>query len=426
MTNGELATLLTIILNIFPSMILLYFAVYAVVGIFKKKKFPKADRQLNYSFIISAHNEGKVIGNLIESIKNNDYPQEKVKIFLVAHNCDDDTASIARAKGAIVYEYNNDNERRKGYALRYLFSRLKAEGKDSDTDAFVLMDADNVLNGKFIEKVNNAFIAEGCKNLIRASISGKNFGSNAVAACSAMYLISSNVLETRGRTVLGCSTRAIGTGLVFGKDMISGWDYVNITEDWEITVDKILENRKVVYAEDAVFYDEQPTSMIVSVKQRLRWLNGHFSVFKQSIKKVVKSLFTSPKKGGGKNKGSLLDLSIELLPLCALSAIITVVNFVITASVARFETEFLLRTAIVSGVSFVATYIVTALGSALFYILEKDKIKGVSLKTKITSSMLFPIYMAMFLPIQIVAVLKKEVEWTPIEHKDNTDINNIK
>lgn len=93
------------------------------MGVFTKKKFPKTDKKLKYGLIIPARNEEKVVGNLIKSIQKCDYPQDKLQIFVIAHNCMDNTAQICRELGATVYEYNNPDECTMGYAFRYLFNK---------------------------------------------------------------------------------------------------------------------------------------------------------------------------------------------------------------------------------------------------------------------------------------------------------------
>ena len=80
---------------------------YAIIGVLKKSKNFKTDVKNRYAVIISARNERVVIGQLLQSIKNQNYPSQLIDIFVVADNCSDDTAQIAREAGAIVYERNN-------------------------------------------------------------------------------------------------------------------------------------------------------------------------------------------------------------------------------------------------------------------------------------------------------------------------------
>ena len=77
----------------------------AIVGLVTKhKKYPEAKVNHKYAVLISARNEEKVIGNLIDSIKKQDYPSDLVDVFVVADNCTDSTFAVARDAGAIAYE----------------------------------------------------------------------------------------------------------------------------------------------------------------------------------------------------------------------------------------------------------------------------------------------------------------------------------
>ena len=84
----------------------IYFIVFSIIGLFFKKRYPNTEIKKKYAILVSARNEEKVIGNLIDSINKNDYPSELVKVFVVAHNCTDRTAEVARLNGAEVFEYN--------------------------------------------------------------------------------------------------------------------------------------------------------------------------------------------------------------------------------------------------------------------------------------------------------------------------------
>ena len=109
-----------------------YFILLA--GIFSKQKiFPKCDEKLKYGVIICARNEEIVIGNLIKSVYKCLYPQNKLTVFVMAHNCTDNTAEVARTNGAIVYEYNNADEKTKGYALKHMFEVIS---RDYGIDSF--------------------------------------------------------------------------------------------------------------------------------------------------------------------------------------------------------------------------------------------------------------------------------------------------
>lgn len=103
---------------------------YILVPYLKKEKPHKPAELHRYAVLISARNEELVIGNLLDSISAQDYPSRLVRVFVIADNCTDKTAKVARAHGAIVYERFNDKFVGKGYALEYLLDRIGEEYGD--------------------------------------------------------------------------------------------------------------------------------------------------------------------------------------------------------------------------------------------------------------------------------------------------------
>lgn len=81
------------------SFMTLHYIFFIIIGLFTHKKYPKANVQKKYGVIIPARNEENVVANLIDSIQKNNYPQDKLHIFVIAHNCTDRTAEIARNCG---------------------------------------------------------------------------------------------------------------------------------------------------------------------------------------------------------------------------------------------------------------------------------------------------------------------------------------
>ena len=102
--------------------------------------------------IIPAHNEETVIANLVESLKNQDYDKEDFDIYVIADNCTDKTAEVARKAGAIVYERFDNAHKTKGYALQWFLKQKIAE--NADYDAFFVFDADNIVDKNFIKNMN--------------------------------------------------------------------------------------------------------------------------------------------------------------------------------------------------------------------------------------------------------------------------------
>ena len=151
--------IINIIVGIVMGLLMAYQFLYIIIGLFKKKKFKDTKTESTYGILIAGRNEELVIGQLLDSIKKQNYNLEKVKIFVVADNCDagDKTAQIAREKGAVVYERHNKDEIGKGYALNFLLQNIAKDFPEYDPDGWFVFDADNILDKNYIYEMNKAF-----------------------------------------------------------------------------------------------------------------------------------------------------------------------------------------------------------------------------------------------------------------------------
>ena len=125
-----------------------YKYVYLIVGVFVTKHFPPAQNYHRYAILIAARNEGKVIGNLLESIKNQDYHSVApgmIDVFVVADNCRDNTAEVVKQYGAKCYSRTDSVNCTKGFALQFLIENIRKDYGIERYDAYIVFDADNLL-----------------------------------------------------------------------------------------------------------------------------------------------------------------------------------------------------------------------------------------------------------------------------------------
>ncbi len=254
---------------------------YKILGFFATRKFKPAKKQHKYAIVIAARNEQTVIGNLLDSIANQDYPRELVTVFVVADNCTDETARIAREHGAICYERFNQSERTKGFALQFLFKQIERDYGTKSFEGYFVFDADNLLNSDYITRMNEAF--DSGEKIITSYRNTKNFDENWLASTYAIHWLRSIRFRHRARSVLRLATNIQGTGFLFDNIFVeNGWNYTSLTEDRAFTADAVAHGYPISYNDAAVFYDEQPTNLKIALRQRLRWSKGHLMAFAET------------------------------------------------------------------------------------------------------------------------------------------------
>ncbi len=263
---------------------------YVVTGFFFTRKFKPAKKQHKYAILIPARNEEAVIANLLKSIKRQDYPAELITTFVVADNCTDETARVARENGAICYERFNDAERTKGFALKFLFERIEEDFGIESFEGYFVFDSDNLLNKDYVTKMNDSFDAG--EKIITSYRNTKNFDENWVASTYAIHWLRSIRFRHRARSVFRLATNIQGTGFLFANEIVKdGWKWTSLTEDRALTADAVAHGYKISYNDEAEFFDEQPTSLKIALRQRIRWSKGHILACLESGWPLFKNIF---------------------------------------------------------------------------------------------------------------------------------------
>ena len=387
----------------------------------KDKSRPvKSDKLNKFGVVISARNEAAVIGNLLESINRQDYPSELIKIFLIADNCDDNTADVGRQYGATVLERNNKELVGKGYALDFLFKKLLAE-KD-DCDAYVIFDADNLVDKNFIKEMNKNF-NRGYKALTSYRNS-KNYGTNWISAGYSLWFLREAQYLNNARMRLGTSCAISGTGFCLSREIIeenNGWKYHLLTEDIEFSVDMAIKGEMIGYSAGSVVYDEQPETFEQSWKQRLRWAKGFYQVFGKYGKKLFGGMF--------KGKFACYDMLMTVFP----ALIFTILSVLCCIGECIYGVTVFLKHPAFSNLMLFCVLPVVYFASVIYMLIfvvgfitlvtEWDVIDCPPKKT-IKYLFSFPVFMLTYAPIAVAALFKK-VEWTPIQHSISKSIDDV-
>ena len=267
----------------------LYQLMISICSLVKLKEKPLLiDKNHKFMAIIPAHNEEAVVGNLVESLKNQDYPKDLYDIYVIADNCTDNTAKIAREKGAIVYERFDSEKKTKGYALQWFLQQKIQE--NAPYDAFFVFDADNIVDKGFIKAMNKK-LCQG-EDVVQGYRDIKNPTDSWVTAGYAIFYWTMHRFYHLARYNLGLSPLLNGTGFMVKFDVIkpNGWDTQTLTEDIEFSLKRIIKGRKLGWATDAIVYDEQPVGFRQSWSQRTRWSVGHIQCIQKYTKELAKGV----------------------------------------------------------------------------------------------------------------------------------------
>lgn len=248
----------------------LYQFVISITSLIKFKEKPMlTDKKHRFIIALPANNEESVIGNLIKSLKMQDYDKSLFDIYVIADNCTDKTAEVARKNGAIVYERFDETKKTKGYALNWFLDKMK--DKKDDYDALLVFDADNVVDKNFLNVMNKK-LCQG-EVLVQGYRDIKNPTDTWVSGGYAIFYWTMNRLYHLARYNMGLSPLINGTAFMVKWDLLidEGWNTKTLTEDIEFALINISKGVKLGWAKDAIVYDEQPLTFKQSWKQRERW-----------------------------------------------------------------------------------------------------------------------------------------------------------
>ncbi len=405
----------------------LYKFVYMVIGFFwKARTYAETQNRHKFAVIICARNEEKVIGNLLDSIAEQNYPKELVTVFVVADNCDDDTARICREKGAVVYERHDPKRARKGWALEFGLENILRDYGPDYAEGFFVFDADNLLHPDYMQEMNKAFDT-GEYDVVCGYRNTKNFSTNLISSGYGIHFYRSSFAYHRPRQIVHSSTHIAGTGyLVKSQWLKDGWLWHGLTEDAQLSYEILSHGGRIGYCEAAEFYDEQPTRFKTVLKQRLRWAKGRMHVFFARGYKLLQGIFRK-----GSDKWGCYDMIFYGFPYGLCSGLLAIATFL-----ASF-----IGVAAVSGwqgivEQYVTLSVLKTLGIALglywlqgvltaFFVVVRERKKIHCPKGKLVFYVLFfPWFDLVDVPLSI-ASLFMHVTWRRIEHDDTTKVEDI-
>jgi 1,2-diacylglycerol 3-beta-glucosyltransferase len=298
-----------------------YLAVLTVAGYLQaslaRSEPSEGRRQAGHRFavLVPAHDEEGIIGSTIDSVVDQDYPADLFSVHVVADNCADATADIARRHGANVHQRVDADAPGKGPALGWLLDRLLAAGHTPD--AIVIIDADTSMQPEFLCRMDSALRGPASAWQTYYTVRDPDLSTNTALRHAALVL--RHYVRPLGRTALGGSSGLFGNGMVFRTDLLRRHRFsAHLTEDIEFQLELLLEGELVDFVPDAVVKAEMPTALSAARTQNERWELGRLQLARRFVPDLARRAVTP----GERHRAAYVDATLDQLvpPLSVLAA----------------------------------------------------------------------------------------------------------
>jgi cellulose synthase/poly-beta-1,6-N-acetylglucosamine synthase-like glycosyltransferase len=258
-----------------PLVYLLALAIGAAIGTIRPPRSPmKGSKQWGaapstFAVLVPAHNEELLIGNTLRSLAQLDYPAGSYVVHVIADNCTDQTAEIARAAGVQVHERFDAENRGKGHALAWIFERLMHGAVHYD--AYVVLDADTVVGRSLLAALARGLARGGLA--LQSHNAVLNAAESPISALRWLALSLMNYIRPLGRNTLGGSSTLTGNGMCLTHEMLTRhpWQAFGLSEDYQYYLSIVSDGEKALFVPDADVRSVMPTTARQLQSQDIRW-----------------------------------------------------------------------------------------------------------------------------------------------------------
>lgn len=276
------------------------------------------------SILMPAHNESLVIERSIQSLIPQLQPQDR--LLVIADNCTDNTANLAKELGVDVIERFNQNLRGKGYALDFGLQYIK----NDNSEVLIIIDADCTVQEHTIDLLVLACIKS--KRPVQALYLMESQPEPSLKSRIASFAwVVKNKVRPLGLKAMSLPCQLMGTGMAFLRDDIYKVNLAsgNIVEDMKLGLDLTRINKAPLFLDQAVVTSIFPPSEEASTTQRARWEHGHLGVILSESPKLI---FESVRSANLKMFALTCDLLVPPLALLTLMCLIFFVLSIIFAN----------------------------------------------------------------------------------------------
>lgn len=254
-----------------------YYVFFALIGFLKNKSSPQKPPKNSFAILIPAYREENVIGDTIKNLMSLDYPKNLYDVYVVTDTPDDMSGPAAAMQGGISIVRNNTKDGGKGFAVKWGLEEVR---RRKDYDAYIIMDADNLLSANYLSRMNDELLAGS--GIVQGHMRSKNPKHNWITKTIHVDYVTRNRFYKQPRQGRNLCT-FMEPGICISREVLDrfGFDATSITEDIEYTSKLSSEGVAIRWVYDADVFEEKPTTLRVAVKQRQRWMLGHILVMRR-------------------------------------------------------------------------------------------------------------------------------------------------
>jgi cellulose synthase/poly-beta-1,6-N-acetylglucosamine synthase-like glycosyltransferase len=287
-----------------------------------------------FIILIPAHNEELLLGEVLRKLKALTYPSTHYEVVVIADNCQDQTAEVARSQGATALVRHDLEKRGKGQALNWsILSSLKSWSRP--WDSLVIMDADSVLNDDFLWFMDELLL--NGHQAMQGYYGVQNPGESWRTALMTVALAAFHFLRPLGRDKLGLPCGLKGNGMCFSRALVERFGYpaTSVVEDIELALIYLNNGIGVKFAAGAHVFGQMATTTQQADSQRKRWEGGRLPLLKDWALPLWK-------EGLKEHNIAKLDGAIDLfIPPLSLLALPTLAGWMLSLLVAFIHTSLL-------------------------------------------------------------------------------------
>lgn len=268
------------------------------------RKASNTSEPFRFHLIIPAHNEEQLLEEVLSRLTKLEYDQTLYNIVVVADNCVDSTAAIAKRCNVRCLERFDDERKGKGYALAWALKILLSEYNDA-RHAYVIMDADSILSENFLVEMNQLLNQDA--KVIQARYVVLNANESWRTRLMTCALDLAHHVKPLGRRNIGLSDGLKGNGMCFQSDVLRSlpWSGDSITEDIDYALRLTERGIRIVYCPDATVSAQMPVNSKQAETQRERWEGGRYGLMKRAFPIFFKATL--------RNNILLADRSLDII-----------------------------------------------------------------------------------------------------------------